>query len=176
MTSPTFSRLPRPVHRSCSASRLPLRVAAAAAGLAGALALTACGDGGEGGAGGAGGGSAGGASDAPSASAPSGGGDGRGLEGSWLATADGKAVALVVNGGEAGLFTTGGSVCSGTARDRSIRLTCADGDRERIRGTAVSVNRSTLTVTWEGAVGEETYTRSEGGKMPAGLPTAGLGS
>ncbi|MEU5364622.1 hypothetical protein ABZ354_14210 [Streptomyces sp. NPDC005925] len=154
-----------------------MRVVAAAAGLAGAFALTACGDSGD---------AADKATDSPSASAPAdsgGGGDasdgasaGGGLQGSWLATTDGKAVALVINGSEAGLFTTGGSVCSGTAEDRSIRLTCTDGNKDRANGTVGAVNGSTLTVTWEGTLGKETYTRSKGGKMPTGLPTAGLGS
>ncbi|MDG9717462.1 hypothetical protein [Streptomyces sp. DH24] len=160
-------------------SRRPLR--AAAAGLAGALALTACSDGGDGG-------GADKASDTPSASAPAGDGDGGasdgasasatpgGLEGSWLATTDGKAVALVINGTQAGLFATGGTVCSGTAEEQSIRLKCADGDKDRSNGTVGTVNATKLTVTWQGTLGEETYTRSEGGKLPTGLPTAGLGS
>jgi hypothetical protein len=153
-----------------------------AAGLAGALALTACSDGGDSGD------AADKASDSPSASAPAGGGDGDAsdgasasaapgeLEGSWLATTEGKAVALVVNGTQAGLFATGGTVCSGTAEEQSIRLKCTDGNNDRANGTVVAVNGTKLTVTWEGTLGEETYTRSEGGKLPTGLPTAGLGS
>ncbi|MEV6961410.1 hypothetical protein AB0M97_19855 [Streptomyces sp. NPDC051207] len=157
---------------------------AAAVGVAGSLALAACSDGGDGGEG------AGKASDTPSASASASadGGDGGasdgasasaspgGLEGSWLATTDGKAVALVINGTQAGLFTTGGTVCSGTAEDESIRLKCTDGATERANGTVGAVNATKLTVTWEGTLGEETYTRSEGGKLPTGLPTAGPGS
>lgn len=172
MTSPTFSRVSPPVRRARPLSRRALRALAATAGLAGALALTSCGDDGGGD------GRADGSPDKPSAaqSTPDGDGRGSGLEGSWLATTDGKAVALVVDGRKAGVFTTGGSVCSGTARGVSLRLTCADGDTSRTRGTVGAVNRSTLTVTWEGAVGEETYTRSEGGKMPSGLPTAAPGS
>ncbi len=185
MTSPTFSRTPRPSSpvrpspRSHTVSRRPLRVVAAAAGLVGALVLTACGDGGDSD------GAADKASDTPSASAPADGGDGGagdgaatagGLEGSWLATTDGKAVALVINGSEAGLFTTGGSVCSGSTEDQSVRLSCTDGNKDRAHGTIGVVGGSTLTVTWEGSLGKETYTRSKGGKMPTGLPTAGLGS
>jgi hypothetical protein len=157
---------------------------AAAAGLVGALGLTACSDGGDSG------GAADKASNTPSvsASAPADGGDGDasdgasasaapdGLEGSWLATTDGKAVALVINGTQAGLFATGGTVCSGTAEEQSIRLHCTDGSKDRVNGTVGAVNATKLTVTWEGTLGEETYTRSKGGKLPTELPTAGLGS
>ncbi|MFI9802577.1 hypothetical protein [Streptomyces sp. NPDC052302] len=158
---------------------------AVAASLAGALALTACGGGGD---------SDGDStpSGAPtSADAGTGGGTGEGsgggsassagdLEGSWLATTDGKAVALVVTGDKAGLFATGGSVCSGTAGEqggkRTIRLKCTDGNKDRAAGTVDSVGGGELKVTWEGGLGVETYTKAEGGKLPTGLPTAGLGS
>ncbi|GGX12281.1 hypothetical protein [Streptomyces lomondensis] len=167
-----------------------VRVAAAAAGLAGALLLTACsGDGGSGGD------SAAGPSPSPSATASagtggsdsgsdSGSGSGSGgsasgeLAGSWLATTDGKAVALVITGKQAALFGTGGSVCSGTAGEESgmrmIRLKCTDGSKERATGMVDSVNGTSLKVTWEGGLGTETYTKAEGGKMPTGLPTASL--
>lgn len=164
MTSVTFSRI---------------RVAATAAGLAGALALTACsGDGGS---------DDFKSSPTPSATAP----DGHGstgapkgpvskLEGSWLATTGGKAVALVVTGEQAGLFATGGTVCSGSAREdggtHRISLTCTDGSKDRAKGTVDSVGKSSLKVTWEGELGTETYMKAEGGKLPSGLPTAGLGS
>ncbi|MFE7898289.1 hypothetical protein ACFU3E_12375 [Streptomyces sp. NPDC057424] len=159
-----------------------VRVAAAAAGLAGALALTACsGDGGSDGD------SASSPAPSASASAGTGGGSGSGAEepaggelaGSWLATTDGKAVALVITGKQAALFATGGSVCSGTAGDESgtrmIRLKCTDGSKDRAAGTVDSVNGSSLKVTWEGGLGAETYTKAEGGKLPTGLPTASLG-
>jgi hypothetical protein len=164
------------------------RAAAVAVTLAGALALTACsGDGGS-------------DSDAtddagPSASATAsadtGGatGDATGggsasaageLGGSWLATTDGKAVVLMINGNEAGLFATGGTVCSGSTGEedgmRMIRLKCTDGSKDRAVGMVDSVAKTSLKVTWEGGLGSETYTKSEGGKLPTGLPTAGLGS
>ncbi|QOV41549.1 hypothetical protein IM697_42325 [Streptomyces ferrugineus] len=160
-----------------------MRVAAVAASLAGAFALTACSGGGDS--------DDNSASDSPSASATTGaetgGGSGTGggsaaggLEGSWLATTDGKAVALVVTGKEAGLFATGGTVCSGTAGEqdgkRTIRLKCTDGSKDRAAGTVDSVDGRQLKVTWEGGLGAETYTKAEGGKLPTGLPTAGLGS
>ncbi|MFE5752918.1 hypothetical protein ACFQ7I_04210 [Streptomyces massasporeus] len=159
-----------------------VRVAAAAAGLAGALVLSACSsDGGSDDDAGSG--------PAPSASASagtggdsgSGSGDAAGgeLAGSWLATTDGKAVALVITGKQAALFGTGGSVCSGTAGEESgmrmIRLKCTDGSKDRATGMVDSVNGSSLKVTWEGGLGAETYRKAEGGKLPTGLPTASLG-
>ncbi|MEU9657547.1 hypothetical protein [Streptomyces chartreusis] len=155
-----------------------MRVVAAAATLAGALALTACSSDG---------GSEGDAAPSGSASADTGGGTGGGsasaagaLEGSWLATTDGKAVALVVTGKQAGLFATGGTVCSGTAGEedgmRMIRLKCTDGSKDRATGMVESLDKTSLKVTWEGGMGAETYTKAEGGKLPTGLPTANLGS
>ncbi|WP_369175274.1 hypothetical protein AB5J49_26945 [Streptomyces sp. R28] len=154
---------------------------AVAASLAGALALTACsGDGGSDAKDGSG------PSASASAGADTGGGTGGSasasgdLEGSWLATTDGKAVVLVVTGTEAGLFATGGTVCSGTAGEqdgmRMIRLKCPDGSKDRAVGMVDSVGKSQLKVTWESDLGAETYTRAQGGKLPTGLPTAGLGS
>ncbi|MFB6787219.1 hypothetical protein ACFCWT_11120 [Streptomyces olivaceus] len=176
-----------------------MRAAAVALGLAGALALTACSDDGDSGDGGSGEGSNGSSSSSgsnggdtsssadPGASAgtDAGGGTGGspsagdGLEGSWLATTGGQAVALIVTGDKAGLFATGGTVCSGTAAEdpgtRTIRLKCTDGSDDRATGKVASVDGTSLTVTWEGGLGEETFTRSEGGSMPPGLPTEGLG-
>ena len=174
MTSATFTRPVRTV------SHRQLRIAAAAAGLAGALVLTACSSGG---------GSKDNASSSPSASAASSAGTGGGsggttsasdsLQGSWLATTGGKAVALVINGKQAGLFSTGGSVCSGTAGKEAgmqmIHLTCTKGEKERATGMVDSVSKSSLKITWSGSVGKETFTKSEGGTLPSGLPTANLG-
>lgn len=155
-----------------------VRLAAATAALAGTLVLSACSDDG-----GSEDGASPDASGTPSATAPSTTGGATpspagGIEGSWLTTADGDAVALVVTGREAALFGSKGSVCSGTATASSIRLTCADGDVERASGTVDSVDGSALKVTWSGGT-QETYQRAEGGKLPTGLPTglptAGLG-
>ncbi|MFC7941312.1 hypothetical protein [Streptomyces sp. R1] len=174
---------PGPRRRS---GRRSVRAAAVAVGLVGALALTACSDGGSDG-GSGGGGDESSAAPGASASAETGGSGGGSpsagaageLEGSWLATSDGQAVALMVTGDKAALFATGGTVCSGTAAEasgtRTIRLKCTGGD-DRTTGTVESVDDTSLKVTWEGGVGEETYTRSEGGSMPPGLPTEGLGS
>ncbi|MDH6517451.1 hypothetical protein M2163_005568 [Streptomyces sp. SAI-135] len=169
MTSAIFSRT------------VPVRRAGlAAAGLVGALVLTAC----------SGGGSDDDASPSASASVPpsasaspssaaSGGTSSSAsgeVAGSWLATTGGKAVALLVNGDQAGLFATGGTVCSGSASATAIRLKCADGNTDRGEGTVEAVGRTTLKVKWSGSVGTETYTRAEGGRLPSGLPTAELGS
>ncbi|MFD5650248.1 hypothetical protein [Streptomyces sp. NPDC127039] len=178
--------------RRARRARRPVRAAALALGLVGALALTACTDGGDSDGGGPGDGSGGGdkTSAAPGASAstdpggdaggsPSAGAAGE-LEGSWLATTDGQAVALMVTGDKAALFATGGTVCSGTAKEtsgtRTIRLKCADGSTDRATGKVGAVDATSLTVAWEGELGEETYTRSEGGSLPPGLPTSGIGS
>ncbi|MET9131113.1 hypothetical protein [Streptomyces antibioticus] len=147
-----------------------------AAVLAGALVLTGCSDDG---------GSEDGSSGTPSvsATADTGGASGSAaasgeLEGSWLATADGKAVALIITGKQAALFATGGTVCSGSAGEeagmRMIRLSCTTGTKDRTTGMVDSVDAGSLKVTWEGAAGEETYTKAEGGQWPEGLPTAGL--
>lgn len=170
---------------SATYSRRRTRLAAAAAGLAAALVVTGC-------SGGDGGGTGEDTGTSAPAGSPTGSGDSSGdagespsasaagaLEGSWVTTRDGKAVALVVTGDRAALFSTGGSVCSGTAKEesgtRTIELKCTDGDTGRARGTVGSVGSTDLKVEWEG-LGAETYTKAEGGKLPSGLPTAGPGS
>ncbi|WP_099921358.1 hypothetical protein [Streptomyces sp. GbtcB7] len=155
---------------------------ALAAGLAGTLALTGCsGDSGSG----SGDGSA---SPGASASGTAGASGDSGtpstasskLEGSWVATTGGKAVVLVITGKQAGLFTTGRTVCTGTAGDEAgmqmIHLKCTDGNKDRATGMVDSVNSTTLKVTWSGKLGKESYTKAEGGQLPSGLPTASLGS
>ncbi|MBQ0827330.1 hypothetical protein J5Y05_12490 [Streptomyces sp. RG38] len=157
--------------------------------LAGALTLTACtGDGTTGNntpptASDAPGTSANGSPGAASGDGTAGGSpsaDSSDLDGSWLATTDGHAVALMVTGDRAALFATGGTMCSGAVDEdsgvRTIRLTCTTGQGDRTSGTVASVGRASLTVTWQGTVGEETYTRSEGGTLPSGFPTPGLGT
>ncbi|MGV9452203.1 hypothetical protein [Streptomyces sp. NPDC003635] len=153
-----------------------MRIAAAAAGLASVLVLSGCSDDGSSDDGSPS------ASSTPSATetADTGGGGGGTaspageLEGSWLATTDGKAVALVVTGSKAGLFATGGTVCSGTAGE-TIKLECSDGTEDRSSGTVDSVDKDTLKVTWDSGLGAETYRKAEGATLPTGLPTAGLG-
>ncbi|WP_235457297.1 hypothetical protein [Streptomyces olivochromogenes] len=159
-----------------------VRIAAAAAGLVGALALTACSSGGDSNDDSSASPSA---SAAPTSTAGSGGTGGTGssagkLQGSWLTTTDGKAVALVITGKQAALFGTGGTVCSGSAGVEAgmqmIHLKCADGSKDRATGMVDSVSGSTMKVTWSGKLGKETYTKAEGGKLPPGLPTASLGA
>ncbi|MEU6348264.1 hypothetical protein ABZ896_02935 [Streptomyces sp. NPDC047072] len=115
----------------------------------------------------------GGGSGGTSSSASSAAGD---AAGNWLATTKGQAVALLINDDEAGLFATGGSVCSGSVHGATIRLKCSDKNKERAEGTIESVGRTSMKVRWESSLGTETYTRSEGGRLPSGFPTAGLGS
>ncbi|MFI2641333.1 hypothetical protein [Streptomyces sp. NPDC018610] len=77
----------------------------------------------------------------------------------------------------AALFSTDRTACGGSAAERGgehvIRLARCEA---RTTGTVGSVNKTTLRITWEGGLGEETYTRAEGGALPSGLPTASLGS
>ncbi|MEU2779764.1 hypothetical protein ABZ646_44835 [Streptomyces sp. NPDC007162] len=156
-----------------------VRLAAAAVGLVGALTLTACSGGDSGDSSSAT--PSGAASAAATASAGSGSATASSdaLQGSWITTSGGKIVALVVTGRQAGLFETGGAVCSGTAGEeagmRMIHLTCTDGSKNRVTGMVDTVSKGSMKVTWSGKSGEETYTRAEGGKLPSGLPTANLG-
>ena len=155
------------------------RAGLAAAGLTGVLVLTACSGGG-----GSDDGSSPSASAPPSASASGSTGGSGGtsssasgkVAGSWLTTGDGKAVVLVVNGDQAALFATGGSVCSGTASAETIRLKCTDGSKERTVGTVESVGKTSLKVRWQSSLGTESFMKAEGGKLPSDFPTAGLGS
>ncbi|MEW2046157.1 hypothetical protein OHS71_18670 [Streptomyces sp. NBC_00377] len=172
MTSANFSR---------GAFRRPVRATATAvaAALAGVLMLTACSDDG---------GSDDGSSATPTATADTAGASGATdsastasgeLEGSWLATTDGKAVALIITGKQAALFVTGGAVCSGTAGEEAgmqmIHLKCTSGKGDRTTGMVGSVDKKSLEVTWSGAVGKEAFTKAQGGQWPSGLPTPGLG-
>ncbi|WP_189150524.1 hypothetical protein [Streptomyces lacrimifluminis] len=161
---------------------------ASAAGVAAVLLLAGCsGDGGSDGGSASGGTDSSASTDSPSPS-DAGNGDGSSgstttdsaLVGSWLTTSKGSAVALVVTGAKAGLFATGGTVCSGTAGQESgmqmVRLTCSDGSKDRAEGMVDSVDKTSMKITWESGLGTETYTKSQGGQLPSGLPTAGLGS
>lgn len=177
---------------SATTAALPrrrVRIAAAAAGLAATLVLTACGGGGgDGGDHGDRGDSAGKESSSPSATgtAATGGGSGTSeaqseLAGSWLATTQGKAVALIVTDEKAAVFETGGSLCSGSVKEESgmrmIRLKCTDSSNDdRAVGMVDSVSDDSLTVTWESGVGKETFQKAPGGQLPTGLSTTGLGS
>lgn len=161
-----------------------VRLGALAGGLIGALVLTGCGssddDGDKGGDSSASATpSASKSSDDSGTSGGSGGEAAKGsIEGSWVATTDGKTVALVINKGKAGLFASDGNSCTGTGGDemgmKMIHLKCTKGD-DRGEGMVKSVNATTMVVSWEG-FGKESYTKSEDGKLPEGLPTTGLPS
>ncbi|WP_229865773.1 hypothetical protein [Streptomyces naganishii] len=98
-------------------------------------------------------------------------------EGSWLTTSGGRAVVLMVTGKQAALFSTDGTTCSGTAGEEAGKqVVHLRNCKSRTTGTVDSVNKTTLRVTWEGGLGQETYTRSDGPALPSGLPTASLGS
>ncbi|EST30215.1 hypothetical protein M878_18930 [Streptomyces roseochromogenus subsp. oscitans DS 12.976] len=156
-----------------------MRTATVAAGLVGALAaLTACSGGG--------GDKTASPSPTPSATATSAAPSASGsravtgasakLQGSWIATSGGKIVALVITGKKAGLFVTGRKAwCQGVAGKDSgmqmIHLTCPDGNKDRGTGMVDSVDGKGMTVKWSGKIGEETYTKAEGGKLPSTLPT-----
>ncbi|MGW5866320.1 hypothetical protein ACWFRJ_29515 [Streptomyces sp. NPDC055239] len=157
-----------------------VRIGAAAAGLVAALVLTGCssdgGDGGDGGNGGDAGkdkSSAGASAGSDGSDAPDEGGAKDGSsEGSWVATADGNPLALVIAGKQATLLGEN-VLCSGTAGGEKVTLKCAKGDSGRTEGTIESVDKTSMTVSWQGA-GKDQFRRTEGGKLPEGLPTAGL--
>ncbi|MWA12632.1 hypothetical protein [Streptomyces sp. BA2] len=164
-----------------------VRIGAAAAGLVAALVLTGCSsDGGDGedegkDKGSSSAGSSTGSDGSDGAETPDEGGADSGAdsgaedgssEGSWVATADGNPLALVIAGKQATLLGEN-VLCSGTASGDAIKLKCAKGDSDRTEGTVESVNGTSMTVSWQGA-GEDQFTRTKGGKLPEGLPTAGL--
>ncbi|WSE10715.1 hypothetical protein OG574_22785 [Streptomyces sp. NBC_01445] len=156
-----------------------VRIGAAAAGVAVALVITGCssdsGDGGDGGK----------SKETPQASATaSTGGDTSGsgsggksgsLQGSWVTTSQGKSVALLISGKKVALV--GEHVCSGTAGDemgmQMLTLKCADGNTDRNMGQVKSVDATTLKVSWEG-FGDDTFRKTDNGKLPSGFPTMGL--
>ncbi|MGW6359345.1 hypothetical protein ACWFR5_30260 [Streptomyces sp. NPDC055092] len=160
-----------------------VRIGAAAAGVAAALVITGCssdsGDGGDGGKSK----ETPQASDSASAGADTGGSDsgsGSGgksgsLQGSWVTTSQGKSVALLVSGKKVALV--GEHVCSGTAGDemgmQMLTLKCADGNTDRNMGQVKSVGATTLKVSWEG-FGDDTFRKTDDGKLPSGFPTIGL--
>ncbi|MEU8958601.1 hypothetical protein AB0C93_30375 [Streptomyces sp. NPDC048518] len=163
---------------------------AAVAGLAAALVLTGCSSdgGGDGGGGGKKDGGAAEASDsggsggsADSGSADEGssggsGGSGGSLEGTWIATAGGKPLALAVTGKSATLLGED-VLCNGTAGEkagsRMINLKCPTGNSDRTTGRIESVDGKSMKVSWEGA-GQDEFLKTKGGKLPAGLPSGDM--
>ncbi|MFP3988783.1 hypothetical protein U9R90_14990 [Streptomyces sp. E11-3] len=163
-----------------------LRICAVAAGVAAALVLTGCsGDGGSSDDGGDAKPSESGVgpSETPDGSGGSGGGDGSGdgsgdadggsLDGSWVAMTDGKPIGLLVDGKKAALFGLQGTTCSGSVGEikgsQTFRLVCK-GDSSRTVGRVSSVGATSMKVVWEG-LGDESFQKSEDGKLPGGLRT-----
>ncbi|QEU92774.1 hypothetical protein [Streptomyces kanamyceticus] len=156
------------------------RVGVAAFGLAAALAVTGCSSDSDSGGDGGGKkdrGSSGSSTDDGGSTGGSGSGaeDGS-VEGAWVTTAGGKPLALVINGKNASLVGED-VMCSGTAGDEAgsqmINLKCPKGNADRTTGRVDSVDTKTMKVSWEGA-GKDQFLRTEGGKLPEGLPTGGM--
>jgi hypothetical protein len=169
-----------PLEAHVTSAPFPLRTTvAAAAALTAALALAACTHDGAGDSGSDATGTATSTAATASATASPSGRPGK-LEGTWLTTAGGKAVVLAVTGRQAGLFATGGTVCSGTAGKESgawtVHLTDCQGSGgdDRKTGTVDSVTAKSLRITWKGGAGTETYQKSEGTRLPSGFPTSAL--
>lgn len=95
--------------------------------------------------------------------------------GSWVTTSQGKSIALLISGKKVALV--GEHVCSGTAGDemgmQMLTLKCADGNTDRNMGQVKSVDATTLKVSWEG-LGDDTFRKTDDGKLPSGFPTMGL--
>lgn len=160
-----------------------IRIGAAVAGLATALVLTGCGSSDDGDdkakdKGADSSSSAGAGSHSPDKGDGGAGAGAKGgsLEGSWVATTGGKPIALVVSGKSAALV--GEHVCHGTAGEemgmQMINLKCSDGNKDRTSGRVESVDAKTLKVAWEGFGKDEFKKTEKDGKLPEGLPTAGL--
>lgn len=162
-----------------------VRIGAAAAGLVAALVLTGCSsDGDDGGdegkdkssaessAGAHGSGESGGSDEGGDEGGSDSGAKDGSSEGSWVTTADGSPLALAITGKAATLIGEN-VLCSGTAGDDTIRLKCVKGESDRTEGKVESVNGTSMTVSWTGA-GKDQFTKTEGGKLPEGLPTAGI--
>ncbi|MEU8434093.1 hypothetical protein AB0F18_14430 [Streptomyces sp. NPDC029216] len=111
---------------------------------------------------------------APTAGASTGTGAGTGagtLEGGWISIQ--KSVVLTVKGQKAFVVEgTTGLTCEGTASGADLDLKCPAGGT-RSKGKVDSVDATTLKVTWEGAAGQDTFQKSEPGKLPSlpALPT-----
>ena len=85
----------------------------------------------------------------------------QGVGGVWLATQGSAKVQLVLGNGEAGLTST--SLCGGSYSEKggiSLKLTCMDGNKDRINGRGVlAADGRTLTVQWAGGP-TDTFTRT----------------
>ncbi|MBN3930853.1 hypothetical protein IQ279_14640 [Streptomyces verrucosisporus] len=105
-----------------------------------------------------------------------------GVNGTWSAEGDGKAMVLSISGDQAALL--GETTCTGTADTGAdpvtFALKCTDGSTDRTRGTVKSVEGESLTVAWESGT-TDTFTKVEVpevsteipeiGDLPSGLPS-----
>ncbi|GAA2943282.1 hypothetical protein [Streptomyces enissocaesilis] len=150
-----------------------VRTTVAAAAVAAVLVLTGC----SGDSGGTDGGKSeekGGGSG--QSSTPSGGAKGAGasadVTGSWIATTDGKVVALIVQGSDAAV--AGEHVCSGKVNKEdtvTLDLRCGDGNTDRTAGLVTpGADGGTLTVKWDSGL-KDSFRKSAGGALPEGIPT-----
>ncbi|WP_433546371.1 hypothetical protein ACQPZG_15620 [Streptomyces sp. CA-294286] len=152
-----------------------VRTAAGAAALAAALLLTGCSSDGDKG-------KAPQDSASPEASADAGaatttppaGDAGAGdVNGSWMATTNGKSVFLTVQDDAAGIL--GEHMCTGRVVRQgavTLDLKCPNGNTDRAKGTVTTgADGKSLTVKWEGSGIEDRFTRGPAGGLPSGIPT-----
>ncbi|MFE9395161.1 hypothetical protein [Streptomyces flavidovirens] len=155
------------------------RTTVAAAAVAAALVLTGCSSD-SGGTGGDKGRAKGNSGSAGQSSAPPGGDQGASADvsGSWLATTDGKIVALIIQGSDAAV--AGEHVCTGTVAGEGVaegnkvtlKLKCPDGNADRTTGVVTpGAGGDSLTVKWGSGI-EDSFKKSAGGdQLPEGMPT-----
>ncbi|MDX3850946.1 hypothetical protein [Streptomyces sp. AK02-01A] len=151
-----------------------VRTSVIAAGLVAALALTGCGAG-DSGADPAEDRSGTAASGPTGSGAPDSGGDAAsgGIDGTWAALTDGKAVALSVKAGKVALVADQ-HVCQGSVEDMGepmLSLKCPDGNSDRTMGAIESNDGKTLVISW-GSGKKDTLTKTVDGKLPGGPPTS----
>ncbi|OEJ25765.1 hypothetical protein BGM19_20890 [Streptomyces agglomeratus] len=157
-----------------------VRTTFAAAAVAAALVLTGCsGDSGGGtggdkgrdkGAGGSASRGAGQSSTGPSADQETSADD---VAGSWIATTDGKIVALIIQGSDAAV--AGEHVCAGTAAKAdkvTLKLKCGDGNTDRTTGVVTrGAGGDSITVKWGSGIEDSFKKSAAGDKLPEGIPS-----
>ncbi|MFD5099700.1 hypothetical protein [Streptomyces albidochromogenes] len=155
-----------------------VRTTVAAAAVAAALVLTGCSGGNGADAGGdkgrdtgANGTSGGGGQSSTSPGADQ--GTSADVAGSWVATTDGKIIALIIQGSDAAV--AGEHVCTGTVAEGgkvTLRLKCADGNADRTTGVVTpGAGGDSITVKWGSGI-KDTFRKSAAGdKLPDGMPS-----
>ncbi|MGX1884514.1 hypothetical protein [Streptomyces sp. NPDC055287] len=95
------------------------------------------------------------------------------VSGSWLATTDGKIVALIIQGSDAAV--AGQHVCSGTVarKDKvTLELKCPDGNADRTTGVVTpGSGGDSITVKWGSGIEDRFKKSAAGEKLPDGIPT-----